>query len=215
MEQAARELVVPISVAKRLLVVVGNDFGRLRLSVGNRLRDPLRDAPVEGAARGSVAYATSCVSACLKANSRRPENDDPTCSLTIARLPRPAMTSSSTPTAEGQNIRPITEQRRNASRSAACKRSMRAAITPWIESGNVMEAGTAKSEGSSARRHERFPFEQLAVDQRSEQLLDEERVALGRAEDGSGHVLRDRVRVEERLEQALRFANAQRRERQR
>ena len=110
-----------------------------RPSPSSRHADPGTESEIHSATRrwrsrrstrGSDAYATSCVSACLNANSRLPENDGSDCSKTSPRLPSPARTSSSISTAEGQKLRPMTEHRRRASRSAASSRSMRAAMTP-------------------------------------------------------------------------------------
>ena len=155
-------------------------------------------------ARGIPAYAASRVSACLIACSRSPGKREPLRRRMKSRSSSSAKSASppiSSRTGASQNTRPITDAACSAAFSRAGSRSMRAASTPRTESGIESCSGSAVDLPPVVALRE-----DAAVDERLDQLLDEERVALRAPHEQVAHVLgqiRDQLRgdlVGERLE---------------
>ena len=92
-----------------------------------------------------------------------------------SRIPRSWRLLHERRTALSQNERPTTAAACSAALSGGGRRSMRAAITAWIESGTSI--APAPPPTTVVR-----PLEHPAVEERLEHLLHEERVALGAAE---------------------------------
>ena len=80
-----------------------------------------------------------------------PAIDEVGCRRTRSRRSSAPIVCSFTPAAAGQKILPITEQRRSASRESASSRSIRAAMTPWIESGRGSSASASVADQPSPR----------------------------------------------------------------
>ena len=219
----ARPVAGAREVRDRLVLVLGAEpvvreqAGDLVLAAGVRLLEPLGGLAVQTVARPratSVRYAASWISACLKRNSgsghRRPSRTRSSRCSSVSAIADLAGSRPATPSSSGRpNCRPSTDAAISASCAVGSRRSMRARITFSTVGGISTGDLVVEPPAALVVVHER-----ARVGERAHELLQEERVALGRLEDPLLDVGRQRAGADERVQELAAGVARQRVERE-
>ena len=187
---------------QRRRVVVGEDVGDILDTVSGSRFDPLRRGDMARGAGGSRQRRVRDVARQNVPERVLASRPPSTWSGRVERtpsgstLPEPSSTVARSRSPIAARPRPRTPSRRRRHRRAVTSRrpgraSRRAASSAWIDSGSGSDRSLAQAQDAVR------PLEDVAILEQPNELLDEQRIALGAIEDGSAELGSDDSGIEQ------------------